>query len=85
MIGDEMAKIDDRVREIYDLALVSFLNIQGHSLLKIKRDNGRAIFIFAESPALEKDMLDFYNRKARVDPMTFAETLRNLRAAAKRI
>jgi hypothetical protein len=68
-------------KEISDLALATFLSVTGHKLSSTPRTSGRkAIFIFEASEKLEKDILAFYNRTARVDPIGFAETFRNLKA-----
>lgn len=75
--GDDMNKN----KEISDLALATFLSVTGHKLSSTPNISGRrAIFIFEASEKLEKDILEFYNRTARVDPLAFAETFRNLKA-----
>ncbi len=73
----------ERTRAVSDLALAAYFVTSGDQLTAIQHSNGRGVFIFGDTPALEQETLDFYNRRASVDPMTFAETLRNLRAAAK--
>lgn len=71
-----------QIRPITDLTLGTYLRKQGHKILKIDRDGHRSIFLFAETPALEKDVLAFYNGEARVEPLSFTELLRSLKAAA---
>jgi len=74
--------IKERMREkiITDLALSSYLSCAGHKLLSVKQKGKKSAFTFEESEILERDILAFYNRTARVDPLTFAEIFRNLKA-----
>lgn len=69
-------------KETSDLALATFLSSVGHKLLETPKSHGgrKLIFVFEGSDKLERDMLDFYNRAAKVDPLTFAETYKNLKA-----
>lgn len=69
-------------KEIFDLSLSSFLSVMGHKLIATpKVQSGRkSFFVFESSEELEKDILTFYNRQARVDPLSFIETYRNLKA-----
>lgn len=75
--------MSEQSRTITDLALAAFLLTAGHCLHAIRREHGRGAFVFEETPALAQDILGFYNRIARVDPLTYAEMLRNLKAAAQ--
>lgn len=65
---------------ITDLALAAFLSCIGHQLSTISPQGRRLEFHFHSSTKLEEDILSFYNRQARVDPLAFAETFRNLKA-----
>ena len=70
-------------RLIQDLALAAFLVAIGNPLIRspAKENMGRKfIFAFEDTPKLERDILDFYNRTARVDPLSFSEVFRNLKA-----
>lgn len=81
-----MKKHELKTREIADLALASFLATEGHTFLGVRpRNSDHAVFVFPASEKLEEDILAFYNRKAKVDPLTFAETLRNFKAVAKKL
>jgi hypothetical protein len=77
MIRNEMKN-----REISDLALASFLAAKGHSIHSIKPSGKKSLFLFEESDVLEKDILAFYNRKTKIDALTFAEMIRSLKAMA---
>ena len=69
------------MKEIHDLALASYLSTIGYKLISVKSRDGRKFaFSFEESATLEADILSFYNRTAKVDPLSFAEVMRNLKA-----
>jgi len=72
----------NRSKEISDLALAAFLSVLGHKLVSTPKSNGghRSVFIFEASSKIEEDILAFYNRTAKVDPLVFIETHRNLKA-----
>ena len=70
-------------RQIQDLALVAFLVANGNPLIKppSRQNIGRKfVFTFAETLKLEQDILAFYNKTARIDPLSFSEVFRNLKA-----
>lgn len=69
-------------KEVSDLALATFLAVSGHKLLSTPRAQygKKAVFLFEASDKIERDTLDYYNRTAKVDPLGFAETFRNLKA-----
>ena len=70
-------------RGIQDLALVAFLVANGNPLIKppSRQNMGRKfIFTFEDTVKLEQDILAFYNKTARIDPLSFSEVFRNLKA-----
>jgi len=70
-------------RQIQDLALVAFLVANGNPLIKppLRQSMGRKfVFTFEETLKLEQDILAFYNKTARIDPLSFSEAFRNLKA-----
>ena len=75
---------DTRIREIQDLALASFAVANGNRLVRTpaKQNGGsrKLVFCFSQTAKLEADILAFYNRTAKVDPLTFSEVFRNLKA-----
>lgn len=73
---------ETKTREISDLPLVSYLSMQGLEFIRVSKNerNGRRTFVFVEDEQLESLIMGFYNRHAQVEPMGFAETLRNLKA-----
>ncbi len=71
-----------KTQTITDLALAAFLLANGNNLIQTPpRDGGRKLtFVFEDTEKLQSDTLDFYNRRARVCPLSFSETFRNLKA-----
>ncbi len=75
-------KLVESNQNITDLALASYLLTEGCELTGITRDGrgGKVFFVFAKDDRMDNLIMAFYNRHAKVDPLTFAETLRNLKA-----
>ena len=67
-------------KEISDLPLAAFLSVIGYQIQSIKPSGKKSIFVFEESGELEKSVLDYFNRIGKVEPLSFAETIRNLKA-----
>jgi hypothetical protein len=66
---------------ISDLALASYLSASGYKILSTHPINGRKTgFHFESSEKLEQAVLAYFNRAARVCPLTLFETYRNLKA-----
>jgi hypothetical protein len=78
MEGDEMS--EKMIKEITDLALTSFLLAIDYKLQSFGPNGKKFSFFFENSETLNRDILAYYNRTARVDPLTFAEIFRNLKA-----
>lgn len=70
-------------KDISDLALASYLSAIGHKLISFKLIERKFSFSFEDSETLRKDIMNFYNRSAKVDPLTFSETFRNFKAMVK--
>jgi hypothetical protein len=61
---------------------VAFLVANGNPLIKppLKQNMGRKLTsTFEETRKLEQGILAFYNKTARVDPLSFSEVFRNLK------
>lgn len=65
-----------------DLTLASFLRSRNFRIEDIKRTNGRATFVFADTPELRAAVLDFAN-DGPVSVRTFCNTLRDLKAITR--
>jgi len=66
-----------------DISLVAYLVCLGFKIKNIERSKDKSSFFFEISDSLEKETLKFFNHEAKVDPLQFSETLRNLRSYAK--
>lgn len=69
-------------REVMDLSLTAYLLCMGSELVGLARsgEDNRFTFTLTEIDDMENVILDFYNKKGRVDPLNYAEILRNLKA-----
>lgn len=76
-------------KKLTDISLVAYLSCAkenggpGLKIKKIQKDRDKSIFWFESDEFLEKETLKYFNHEARVDPLNFSETLRNLRSYAK--
>jgi hypothetical protein len=68
--------------ETSDLNLASFLRCRAFNIHDILHHDGRSTFVFDDSPALRKAMLDFANDGA-VPARSFCSTLRDLKALTR--
>ena len=76
-----MNDLSERPRQIYetsDLTLASFLRCRSFSIENLKRQNGKAIFVFEDSPQLRHAILDYAN-DGMVGARSFSNTLRDLK------
>jgi hypothetical protein len=77
----------NKCREVSDLVLAAYLSVSGHKLVSTPQSNSshgnRTIFVFEDSPKIEIDILGFYNRHARVEPLGFAEMQRHLKGLTR--
>ncbi len=66
-----------------DIALAAYLILSGYSLHSISQSNrGRATFLLQRTPDLDRNAIDFVNRRASVEPLAFLDTLKTLKAMA---
>lgn len=80
-----MSLSSDRPRTLYetsDLTLASFLRCRSFQIEDFKRQNGRTVFVFGDSPELRRALLDYANDGA-VSVRSFCSTMRDLKAITK--
>lgn len=65
-----------------DLTLASFLRCRNFTISNIRRQNGRTIFVFEDSPQLRSAVLDYAN-DGSVAVRTFCGTMRDLKAITR--
>ena len=68
--------------ETTDLTLASFLRCRNYTISNIKRQNGRTIFVFDDSPTLRAAVLEYAN-DAVVAVRSFCSTMRDLKAITR--
>ena len=71
-----------RLYETTDLNLASFLRCRSFTIVDIKRQTGKTIFLFADSPELRLAILDFAN-DGSVAVRSFCNTVRDLKAITR--
>ncbi len=75
-----MQESDTRLAfETFDLHLASFLRCRGFAFVSLRRDGGRTMFVFSESPELREAILGYANDQC-VPVRSFSNTLRDLKA-----
>lgn len=81
---DDKKIIDER--KFSDISLVAYLVCEGFKMTRIERTatrDSKSYFYFEDVATLEQTALNYFNHEAKVDPLRFSETLRNLRSYAK--
>jgi len=67
-----------------DLALAAYLKVREHSIKAIERDgNGKGTFVFEDTPQRPRHTLEFYDRRATVEPMAYLDQIKSLKAMLK--
>ncbi|MDT7808435.1 MAG: hypothetical protein QOJ70_2248 [Acidobacteriota bacterium] len=65
-----------------DLTLASFLRCRNFQISNIRRQNGRSVFIFEDTPQLRSAVLEYAN-DGSVSVRTFCGTMRDLKAITR--
>ena len=68
--------------ESTDLNLASFLRCRGFSIEDIKRQNGKTVFVFADTPQLRSAIIDYAN-DGPVGVRSFCNTVRDLKGLTR--
>lgn len=67
--------------QTYDLSLAAYLILKGNSVESVTLDGKhRAAFTFKGFKENDKEILTFYNRKAKVEPVAFLQQIKSLKA-----
>lgn len=72
----------NRTFDTSDLMLASFLRCRNFTISNIRRQNGRTVFVFEDTPQLRSAVLDYAN-DGSVAVRTFCGTMRDLKAIAR--
>ena len=68
--------------ETTDLTLASFLRCRSFAINNIRRQNGRTVFVFDDTPPLRTAVLEYAN-DAAVSVRSFCSTMRDLKAITR--
>jgi hypothetical protein len=64
-----------------DLALTAYLMLCGYTVRKIETDGqGKGTFVLDDRPERPGRVLEFFNRKAAVEPLAFLDQLKTLKS-----
>ncbi len=64
-----------------DLYYAAYLRVAGVELIETTRDKGgRVFFVFDHNPNIRDLKNDYFNRKAKVPALTYADEIRNMKA-----
>jgi len=81
----------EKLQELFsssDLDLVAYLLTQGFKFVQsptLPAAHSRVHFHFQKSEKIEKAVMDFINRRASVEPVAFAESLRSIKTQAQEL
>jgi hypothetical protein len=68
--------------ETSDLTLASFLRCRSFKIDNIRRQNGRSVFVFEDSPLLRAAVIEYAN-DGSVSVRSFCSTMRDLKAITR--
>lgn len=64
-----------------DLGLVAYLLLCGYAIRQIEMDShGKGTFNISDKPDRPSRVLDFFNRRATVEPLAFLDQIKTLKA-----
>lgn len=73
----------EKITRFKDLYLSSYLKAKGFPLHDAQLDeHGRTLFVFVETPELQKALRNYYDNTALVSPSAFIEAFKSLRSLA---
>ena len=80
LMCDIRSKVVMTTINITDLALSAYLTLK-QKLIKIEDEYGTKVsFVFEDTPELQQDITSFYNNNSQVDPLTYFNSLKNLKS-----
>ncbi len=72
---------EERRYRTSDLYYAAYLRVAGVELIETLRDKGgRVFFIFDHNPNIRDLKNDYFNRKAKVPALNYADEIRNMKA-----
>jgi hypothetical protein len=72
-------KIGDLIFDTSELGLAAFLKVSGLEIKIMFRKDKKTIFSFKDTPERKKLVDDYFTGKAKVEPLAFRSTMRDLK------
>lgn len=69
-------------KDVSNLGLASYLSILGYKIVEVVPNGRRSVFVFEGDGNIEADSMSFFNKDGIVEPLTFWETMKGLKALA---
>ena len=66
--------------ETRDFYLACFLRCSGYTLLGLRAEGRRKVFVFKDRPGREADVLSFFGDRTTVPPLAFSSTIKDMKA-----
>jgi hypothetical protein len=66
--------------ETRDFYLACFLRCSGYDLIELRAEGRRRVFVFRDQATRRDDVLAFYADGARVTPLAFSATIKDMKA-----
>jgi len=81
---DKEHKISSRIGELLydtnDLGLAAFLKVMGIELKIMVKINKKTLFSFKDTPERKAIVDDYFTGRARVDPLAYRNTIKDLKS-----
>jgi hypothetical protein len=71
---------DEAMFETYDFYLACFLRCTGYDLIDLRPEGRRKVFVFQDRQTRRDDVMAFYGDAATVRPLSFAATIKEMKA-----
>ena len=65
--------------ETTDFYLACYLRCLEYELVDVRRDGGRSVFVFRDTPDRRAAIISFYNNEGSVRPLTFVGIIKEMK------
>ena len=69
-----------KVFETSDFYLACFLRYVGFDLTELRREGKRCVFVFRDKKERQANIMDFYNNKTTIHPLSFIGTIKDMKS-----
>ena len=70
---------EEKIFKTTDLFLSVFLKYIGYELSSVEQNGGKTVFMFKDDENREKNVLDYFNKKPKVDPLGFSQSYKDIK------